>query len=668
MHAELNPERKTKWAFFLAAVCALAVFLLLQVLLTCGTLQDRLPGMPEIGNLPAYVLTLLLFAAAFCVFLLLFRQLPMTKTAAFMETELTEKAYKPAFTAGCGLLFLLLAVRRLFMEKMEFASAANLVSFNFFPLWLAIPLFLAVVGAAIFFVRKLSRGWDVSRRILYISTAVILLLNFFTTLILNLFRGDIHHGVAYLESVYNVFYAVPYTHLTVGVYGFYGLFLAPVLRLFGGHALPLLITMTLLQCLCVLLCMYCIWYLVKENFFRICTLLMCCLSLLSMRIMNYWQVQPHRVLWPLILVAFVLHLIKHDRWRKRDRLLGFVLCTAAILWNVESGLFCGIAFAAACIVHDWQEELWYRPRTLLKALLHIGCVIVTVAAAILIVNGYNYLCGWREWFLKDFFFPMFESSYMVDTLEANMPVGNHAWVYVLILFGSLLLGSLYMTSFVHRRPTPEAGKLAPLMMAVAMLGLCSFSYYANRAAYRNLDIVIQLAGIAICLLWRAVHPMLHRRSGTREDCGKAIIACVSTVLVVALAIEAVLFSAPLLLRKLINNHYETRSYREACQWIEETIPENTFAFGGGISMLYAELGWDPIGHYRDASDWRIAGGEPIEAVATDALEQDAFVAYITTNREEDALERILSQEPDFVLTEEVTLIGKVLQYYTRAGK
>lgn len=662
--------KRMKWAFSLAAVCAIGVFLVLQILLPCGVLQKLVPGMPEISNLPAYVLTLVLFVAAFCIFLLVFRHVSMEGTVAFMEHPMTDKAYKTAFVAGSAVLLLLLAVRRLFIEKTEYAALSLAQSFHMFPIWLAIPVFLAVAGTALFLSRKLRKDWDISRKLLFACTAGILLLNAVTVLVLNFYNGDLHHGVAYLESVYNVYYGVPYNRITMGIYGFYGLLLAPVLHLFGGSVLPLMVTMALLECLVAALCVYCVWSLVEENWFRVLALLMCCLSTISMRPRNYWQVQPHRVLWPLILVAFLLYLLKKDAWKKRDTLLGYCLCTVAVVWNVESGMFCGIAFAAACMVRDWQRRVWYSPKSLLKLLLHICCVIAIVAAAILIVNGYNYLCGQREWFLKDFFFPMFESSYVSGSLEVDMPVGNHAWVYVLVLFGALLLCALYMTSFVCDKPdaaTAEA-KLAPAMMAVAMLGLCNFSYYANRAAYRNLDIILQLAGIATCMLWRGVRSNLFQRSGTREDCVKTIISYVSTVLVITLSIEAVLFSAPLLLRKLMYQHYDTRGYKQACMQLQETIPENTFAFGGGIAMMYAELGWDPVGHYRDASDYRVGGGEPIGVIVKDAVQQESFAVYLLTGREEEVLERILTEEPDFRLEKEVELNGKTLQYYIRAGK
>lgn len=669
MRIDMKQDQQVKWECFWAAFCAIAVFLILQVLLTCGMLHAWFPNIPTVSNLFAYVITLILFVISFFVFLLIFRRIPMKKTAEFMDTEMTERAYKVTFVTGSTVLLLFLAIRRLFIERTEFAATSWPLSFHMFPLWMAIPLFVLVAGTAVYLSFKLQKNWDISGKMLYYGTAGILLLNFITVLVLNLFHGDIHHGVAYIEPIYNVYYGTPFTRFTMGIYGFYGLFLAPVLHLFNGNAQALLITIALLGFLVALLCVYCIWSLVEENYFRILALLMCCLSTISMRARNYWQVQPHRVIWPLILIAFLIYLVKKDCWRKRDKLLGYCLCTAAVLWNVESGLFCSIAFAAACIVHDWQQNVWYHPQSVLRCLAHVVCLIATVASAIMIVNGYNYLCGYREWFLKDFFFPMFESSYVSDLLEVDMPIGNHAWVYVLVLFGSLLLASLCMTKHMQSRAESGASymtKFAPVMMAVAMLGLCSFSYYANRAAYRNLDIILQLAGIATCILWKVVKSKLFQRNGTRKDCAKTIVSYVSIVLTITLAIEAFMFSVPLLVVKCLYKHYDTHSYLASCELLEETIPQDTFAFGGGIAMMYAELGWDPIGHYRDVSDLRVGGGDAIEVIVEDVLKQDSFAVYISTERENEVLEKILYEEPAFRIAEEVELNGKTLQYYIRS--
>ena len=83
-------------------------------------------------------------------------------------------------------------------------------------------------------------------------------------------------------------------------------------------------------------------------------------------------------------------------------------------------------------------------------------------------------------------------------------------------------------------------------------------------------------------------------------------------------------------------------------------------------MMYAELGWDPIGHYRDVSDLRVGGGDAIEVIVEDVLKQDSFAVYISTERENEVLEKILYEEPAFRLAKEVELNGKTLQYYIRS--
>ena len=354
----LEQGGKVKWGFFLASVCAIACFLALQILLPCDMLQKLIPGFPTFSNLTAYILTLFLFVALFCVFLAVFRIFRPEKLGDMLEKPMSAKGYAITFAAGSAVLLLLLATRRMVFEKTEYAIANYASAFNQLPPWLGVPLFVIVAAFAAVFVLKLREGWDVSRRVLYLSTAAILVLNFVTVLVMNVFSGSIHHGVAYLESIYNVFYGIPYTHTTVGIYGFYGLFLAPILHIFGGSNFALLLTMALLQTLVVALCIHCVWSLAEENYIRIVAVLLCCISTLSMRVNNYWQLQPHRVLWPLLLTVYVLRLVKKNRWNAWSVLWGYSICTAAVVWNVESGFFCGVAFAAACVVHDWQHNVW----------------------------------------------------------------------------------------------------------------------------------------------------------------------------------------------------------------------------------------------------------------------------------------------------------------------
>ena len=60
------------------------------------------------------------------------------------------------------------------------------------------------------------------------------------------------------------------------------------------------------------------------------------------------------------------------------------------------------------------------------------------------------------------------------------------------------------------------------------------------------------------------------------------------------------------------------------------------------------------------------GGDAIEVIVEDVLKQDSFAVYISTERENEVLEKILYKEPAFRLAEEVELNGKTLQYYIRS--
>ena len=90
-----------------------------------------------------------------------------------------------------------------------------------------------------------------------------------------------------------------------------------------------------------------------------------------------------------------------------------------------------------------------------------------------------------------------------------------------------------------------------------------------------------------------------------------------------------------------------------------------------MATVYEELGWDPGGRYRDMSDLNVGGDGLLNTIADDALTHDAFAVLRASTREDAVVERILEQDPSYVLTAEVTFPFAAkegncrLLYYTR---
>lgn len=646
-------------AAFIAAICHIEL----------AEDAEVLPSFLSESNITKYLFALCIFAVSFflaygAAFLLRRRN----TSASLLERPLSKTAGKLLFAFLLLLVSGLLLHRRFVSELNDYGVTINKLTLHAFPQQLSLIL-LILAGTLICLYSRTRK--DIPQAFVFAGYILIAAAAFAADLVLNVFNANAHHAVAYTESILNVYYGVPYTLETTGIYGHYALFYAPLLRLLGGSPTVLHCMMSAAQSAVVLICACCIHNIVKENWLRLLAVLACCVSTMAMRTNNYWQLHPHRILFPLILLIYVLHLIKKDRWRFRDLLGGYGLCTLAVLWNTESGLFCGVAFAACFIIHDLQSHSWYCRKMLTGYVCHIAFVLGSLLSAIGIMNLYNFLCGHTTPELSVFFFPLGSSDYMNVLLKYDITVENDAWVYVLALFGLLLLFSLYYTSFFLSKEevsAKPASRYAPALAAVAVLGLLNFSYYANRAAYFNLDITLQLACVGMCLLWRMfsnIWTHSDRETYTAKQISGSVLSVISIVVITSLALQTVLFTGSHIQTKYERGHYDTSSLQAACEEIQANIPEDTFAFGTGISLLYQELGWDIGGRYRDISDLSVGGNAVLEKIAADAVTHDSFLVFNTSHREEKILARILELDPTYQLTTEIEVNGGTLLYYVR---
>lgn len=605
------------------------------------------------SNIIKYAFSLFVFALTFVVTCIASWAIPV-KGQSITNRELKKKTYRRLLLSAILVVGALLLHRRFFAEVNDFAIPLYGTSLHMIRLRYALPLTVATALLALVYSRSRK---DISPRWVVPGYLTALSLAFAATLLLDIFQGDTYHGVAYLESIYNVLHGVPYTRETTGIYGHYALFLAPVLHLIGSNSLTVMLLMSTLLCCSTALCIYCIHHLIEENWLRILGALACCMCLITLRTSNYWQLQPHRVLFPLLVCAWLVFVTDKNRWGIRELLASWLLSAAAVLWNTESGIFCAISLSAAFLVHDLQARRWYQPEMLLRYVLHILLIIGSVVAAIGVMNLYNYLCGYRTPEISLFFFPMGVPDYMDGVLRCDLTLENDAWVYVLILFSALLLVGLSHTSIFGRKAGSASARYAPLCAAVAMLGLLSFSYYANRAAYCNLDIIFQLACIAMCLFWRLFSDAWKSEKEeprTLKRLSQAVTSAVCLAVMAVLAMQSIVFAGVSIRRNADAGHYNTQTLREICDTWQANVPEDTYAFGTGVSIIYEELGWDPGGRYRDFPDLFV-GASVLGVIVDEALEHDSFAVLRYREMEEAAVEHILARDPRYRLAQEIPL-------------
>lgn len=564
---------------------------------------------------------------------------------------------------GCvAVVFALLLHRRFFAEWNEFAVEFTAGSIHDFPRWVGGLLFFVVGTGALLFTASKK---DLPAPLVWPLCMLCAALCFVATLTVDLNAGNLHHGVAYVETIYNVYYGVPYTINTMGIYGHYGLFYAPLMRLFHLDVVGLNVLIALVAAAGSMCCSYLLNTVLKVNWMKILGTFACSFTVVTARTENYYQVQPHRILFPLLLLVVMTRQTRRNHWKWRYRMADYLLVILAILWNTESGLFCLIALTGALIIQDWREFHWCSNRMIGRYLVYGLFCLSTVLAAMGIVYLYNCLCGWVVFDGKLFFAPLLTPTYMNDVLRYDMRIQNSAWIYVLVLFCGTLLAALKDTSLFAPPRVGTTGGWQPVQVALALLGLLNFSYYANRAAYYNLDIVLQLSILAVCMAAEENLKQLRTvwQGGTVAAALRAALAACSVMVVAILGMEAAFFSPKLLWVKYQAGQYSTRNLQAVCEEIRENVPVDTYAFGPALTIYYQILGWDTHAHYTDFSDLTVFGDDTTRKIVEGAVDSGAFLTT-TLDKAPDVVQQILEENPDFTLVWSSEEAGFPLQYWS----
>ena len=366
----------------------------------------------------------------------------------------------------------------------------------------------------------LLTGKDCPRWVTWGGYGLSAVMYFLGVWIVNTFEGDPYHGEAYLESIYNVADGIPYEELTTGIYGHYGLFFLLPMKIFGAKAVVIQFLIALVGVVTDLAMLYCIHHLIKKNWVRLLMALVVPVIPFAYRRTNYWQLQPHRLVFPMLLAAYMLFCLRKKQSKKTARFWGgWLLCMLAVLWSTESGLFCIIGWCAGCIVRWWQQEPWYaRGQWERYGALLLGAVLA-VLGAIGLTNLYNLACGGAPIF-KVFFYPLYSSNYMDGSIGYPLELGVRPWVFVLLLMLAVLLVLCVLTA--------------------------------------------QLPG-------GVMNTVILQERGA----------------------------------------FSTRGIYAEVENFSANIPDNTFAVGRDVGIIYHAAGWDNYGHYVDAADYGVADTEKL---------------------------------------------------------
>lgn len=608
------------------------------------------------SNLTFYLTALLIFFAVFLISRRLFSRC-FAKPFPVLQKRYSlalENIAASIIAIGVLVLFLNYAVIQQFFEA---HNHAHLLPIARVPAGYIIVLLTAGATLVVWTIREkrdLSSNWLSFIYILCIALA------FCSLYYPNIFIADFHHGIATVESIFNVADLTPYTYETIGIYGHYALFFLLPLKLLGCSIETVVGLMAFAGCITYMSVLYVVHHLLPQNWMRGMAAFASIYNVAVFYASNYWAVEPIRIVFPAVFMAYAVYLCKHKatRWWWKTG-LGWLLGALAVLWNTESGIFCLLAFAAFLLTELWQKYKWYEKKMLFAYGLSVMFCVSAILGSVVILNIYNLLCGGPLVF-RTFFFPLLSQQY-VDGLQIGLVWGNHAWIYVLILFFLSLCWGLYHTRWFGLKRT--YCEMAPAAVLIAVLGLLSFSYYANRAAYGNLSICFTMVICANALLIGVFWPQVFEKSTASfyRSCKKAVtIVCMTVVFCLSIQI---LYVPVRMKERHEAGPQSTISLRAEAEALRKAIPENTYGIGAGVSIIYHILGWDNYGHFRDTSDLSVGGTADLDAMVESVLRHDSFLYGVRNSM--GIIDSILAEDWHYQYEKSVVIQGSEYQYYVR---
>lgn len=494
-----------------------------------------------------------------------------------------------------------------------------------------------------------GRNW-----VSYLFYGVLAFLSGYSLYMPNYLQADPLHGHAYYASMYHVVHGRAYDDLFTSIYGHYAIFFKWPLKIIGnGNIKDAAFLIAVTGGLAALCIMFVIHHFCRNQAVRILGSVASVLPAMGLRLNNYWQVQPHRVLFSSLFLLYTMFYLKNRT--KCTAVGGYLLGVLAVLWNTETGVVCAVAWAALQCYLYLDHHFFWKGKSFLFFAEQIGGIAFSFFGAYGIVNVYNLLHRGGLNNLGTFLYPLLTGEYMTGYLRMNLPDVAAGYMLELVLFLGAVVWSFSRHYFLDKAQKGRSSEKHQFLFFAGILGLGQITYYMNRAAYFNLDIVYTIFVILACIYLEAgIDAIRETKWGTlREksckDLMKINTAIVMTIILTALSLGTFVQSGHEMNERAQRGYQDMSSVYAFLEELKKDVPINTFGFGQGVPELYGLMGWDTRCHVIDFSDRTELSLQYVR----DSLEHEqGFFAFV--------------QDAEFIL-EEQTGIWYAYKTYEYAG-
>ena len=558
--------------------------------LGCFANKQLLEKISKLGNshILIYGITLVLFCLAFLVCMGLTGRMK------------GKQSYSDGNAAGQKILFSVLLLSQIPFwiicvanETDQVSSVAGRYGWHTHPLIFGIILFLAELLILTWMYAKISVPGRDGEWIVWLTYVVLTVLILYSMYTPNIFgrgeQSDSYHCHAYFNSVYNIYQGMPYTHNVTSIYGHYALFFKIPMKLLHGDFRAFVMMLAMVGTLAHVCAFLTLQLLVESRVLRIAGALAIAFPILGMRGGYYWQVWPHRIVFPMLLLLYGAVILKKNYRGFISMAGGYLICLFAVLWNTETGIFLAISWAAMYVSRYFSENRVKIGKLLINIAVHVAGIVFSVLGAYGTVNLYNILKHSPVNSLEDFLVPLLSSNYMEGVLHLDMPLYPCAYMAVITLF---LMGiSVGLSGWFQEEKKQCWNRELIFLLSVGALGC--LVYYINRPAYHNLDCVALLA--AILSAYFGQYGLRFIRNKEWKNFGKissthvfrAGVGLICTAAVLAMSTGTVLQFAQN--SQIKENFHDMEDFEGLAAQVAEMVPGNTPAFGINIPEIYSLL-------------------------------------------------------------------------------
>ena len=471
----------------------------------------------------------------------------------------------------------------------------------------------------------------------------------------------VYHFHAVFNSVYRVLMLQPYSEVNAGVYGFYGLLLAPLTKLFGGDSIGCIIALSVLTGASTLAFCYVVHNSTNRMVLRVLASVALMIPYVAMNANLYTQLFPLRMVFPSFMLAYLVFWYRRG-WEKKIFYFGAVIIgVLSVVWNLESGLACLLALTGVRIISDLQHREMKHLSRVLRDVGNILLIPTGLIGAYAVVALYNYCVSGNGLSKETALFPYIDNPYTaVLTLEMEHQ-RYELWMAVCLL---MMLAIGFVLSSTLLAGFGEQDKKSLILGATTILAVVLFTYYINRSVYGNLYVVLPFAVLILCIFAQT-----GIEAYQSEENGMGYIRGVGCIAILVLTFLVGIVGAryvPVAREKNLNR--DIGAVETFADEISKNVPEDVLAVGIGVPEIYSIMGRDTGFYGIDIADIAVLKSPYKEQTVEQVLGEDELftsVFSLESMVEAAGAERV----NDFMNTHHVvweyTIGDQVYRYYKR---